>query len=324
MQNHPGIEVTVDTGIDVEAYKTSAGAFSVKRVHTDADVIIIQRPLDRWFCSLIEQAHAQGIKVIVEFDDDFANVHPRNAVWGNVQPELQPDSNYQWLHRACELADAVTVSTRELIPAGMESKTWVIPNFIPERDIIDKVPDKPGPKRIGWSGTLATHPTDLEQAKPGVNQALRDTGASFSVVGDGTGVDRALGLARSVKMGATGWVPVEAYMATLDICIDVGIVPLDDSPFNRAKSYLKGLEYAARGIPFVASPLPEYEELADDGIGRIARTPGDWRRHLVELVSNDDLRLEEAQSALETVKAFYTLETHTLIWAEAWRSVKNS
>ncbi len=36
----------------------------------------------------------------------------------------------------------------------------------------------------------------------------------------------------------------------------VGIAPLVDRPFNRSKSWIKGLEYSAFGLPFVASPLP--------------------------------------------------------------------
>ena len=34
--------------------------------------------------------------------------------------------------------------------------------------------------------------------------------------------------------------------------ITVGMVPLALTPFNQAKSYIKGLEFAARGVPFVA------------------------------------------------------------------------
>jgi hypothetical protein len=41
--------------------------------------------------------------------------------------------------------------------------------------------------------------------------------------------------------------------------IHVGLVPLTRGPFNEAKSYLKGLEYAAAGIPFIATPTEEYQ-----------------------------------------------------------------
>jgi len=43
--------------------------------------------------------------------------------------------------------------------------------------------------------------------------------------------------------------------------MDIGIVPLVARPFNQAKSALKGMEYAACGVPFVASRSPEYQWL---------------------------------------------------------------
>ena len=55
--------------------------------------------------------------------------------------------------------------------------------------------------------------------------------------------------------------------------LGVGLVPLLDSAFNRAKSWLKGLEYAALGVPFVASPTPEYVKLAGLGAGLLADDP---------------------------------------------------
>lgn len=65
---------------------------------------------------------------------------------------------------------------------------------------------------------------------------------------------------------------------------DIGLVPLNDIPFNRAKSNLKGLEYACSGIPFVAQGLQEYEALAASGVGRVAYTADDWRRHVTDLL----------------------------------------
>jgi len=66
---------------------------------------------------------------------------------------------------------------------------------------------------------------------------------------------------------------------------DIGLVPLNDIPFNHAKSSLKGMEYVGSGIPFVAQGLPEYAEVAANGVGRIANTPDEWVTHLTELLS---------------------------------------
>jgi glycosyltransferase involved in cell wall biosynthesis len=80
--------------------------------------------------------------------------------------------------------------------------------------------------------------------------------------------------------------------------IHVGLVPLTRNDFNEAKSYLKGLEYAASGIPFVATPTEEYRLLADAGVGRLAETPDEWRDHMTELLDPDVRRVEAERQRL--------------------------
>ena len=77
--------------------------------------------------------------------------------------------------------------------------------------------------------------------------------------------------------------PLSLYPEGL-LNFDIGVVPLSNIPFNEAKSCLKGLEYACANIPFVASALPEYQLLAGQGIGRVAKTGEDWIRHMTELL----------------------------------------
>lgn len=80
-------------------------------------------------------------------------------------------------------------------------------------------------------------------------------------------------------------VPLTRYPQALAASgMDIGLVPLTDIPFNRAKSFLKGMEYAAAGIIPVAQGLPEYQRLAETGVGRVAHTAEDWTAQLEILV----------------------------------------
>lgn len=102
--------------------------------------------------------------------------------------------------------------------------------------------------------------------------------------------------------------------------IDVGIVPLSDRPFNMAKSWIKGTEYAAAGVPFIAQASPEYCRLYDDyGIGRIARKPKDWLRELRKML-DADWRAEQREQNLERV-AQLDIELHWRRWQDVYRSV---
>lgn len=101
--------------------------------------------------------------------------------------------------------------------------------------------------------------------------------------------------------------------------IDIGIVPLSDVPFNHAKSYIKGLEYTAAGVPFVASDTPEYRFLAEHGVGRVASSPDEWEHHISELC-NPKKRKDEALKNLNNVAQFTMKQTGS-DWNEVFESV---
>ena len=118
---------------------------------------------------------------------------------------------------------------------------------------------------VGWSGSTNTHPGDLEATGGAVGRVTK----GFHVIGTGVGVADALGLAR--RPSATNWVPLFRYPEFL-AQLDVGIVPLRACAFNRAKSWLKGLEMVACGVAFVASATP-IQRWRTSAAG-LARSPG--------------------------------------------------
>lgn len=149
---------------------------------------------------------------------------------------------------------------------------------------------------------------------------MRASGARFHVVGTGLGVQDALDLDEPPT--ATGWLPIEAYPEAI-LQFDVGIVPLAEHPFNEAKSWLKGLEFAALGVPFVASSTGPYRELMREGVGTVALDPADWYGALSLLATDPVLREETALQGQERA-ARWTIEANTHRWLEAWeQAVEN-
>jgi glycosyltransferase involved in cell wall biosynthesis len=85
--------------------------------------------------------------------------------------------------------------------------------------------------------------------------------------------------------------------------IDIGLVPLSDKPFNYSKSAIKGMEYTAAGVPFIAARTPEYQWLyKEHNVGRTAKNPADWKKHLTQLL-DPSVRAEDRQRNRENVKA---------------------
>lgn len=288
-----------------------------------ADVVVLQRPLQRNRVELISAMQDQGVAVVVEIDDDFHEIHPRNPAWRGSNPLREPDRNRDWLLKACDRADLVTVTTPALAERyGRHGRVAVLPNYVPESYLSTKpgaytemFMARPSGLLLGWSGSVATHPDDLQVTGDTCQSVLDATGARFHVIGTGVKVAEKLGLAKEPT--ATGWVPIEAYPEAM-AQLDVGIVPLAPTRFNEAKSWLKGLEYASVGVPFVASATGPYRELARLGIGWTAETPGGWERNVTALLTDHVLREEMGSRWQDMVAESFTIEANAFKWLESW------
>lgn len=282
----------------------------------DADVVVLQRPLSYKLVEMIYYLRQAGIVVVVELDDDFENIHPRNLAWRAAHPTHSPDRNWKLLRQGCELADGMIVSTPAL--RSYRTDAHVLPNYVPE--FYTKV--EPGewsdPSTMGWSGSIDTHPEDLQEVQGSVARLVRE-GHPIKIVGTGKGVHRAFGLSQNTDLNETGWVAIDHYPAEM-ADINVGLVPLQASQFNNAKSWLKGLEWASLGVPFVASPTAEYLRLFNDyGIGNIASKAKHWP----SLVNSctPEMGAQFRQSVIDNE---LIIEQRAFHWWNAWQAIADS
>ena len=283
----------------------------------DADVVVMQRPANRAHTELIPFLQKQGIKVVIDVDDRYDKIHKKNQAFNDFDPQKNTYINYKFVHQACQIADLVTATTPALIEAYGFGKGVVIPNYISES--LFNVKETKLPNSIGWSGAVVTHPEDLQTTGSAIANVCRDTGALFHVIGPPEGVQEALGTDQSFL--ATGWVPREDYFKFTSK-IEVGIVPLTNSVFNQSKSGLKMMEYAAVGVPCVASPTPDNIRVNKLGIGLLASTPQKWQKILKSLITNEERRLELMERGFEAIQN-QTYEKNAYKWLEAWKSVSS-
>lgn len=227
----------------------------------EADVVVLQRPLARTVVEAIPALHRHGVAVVVEIDDDFHALPHGHGAKRATSVGANPDHNRMWLRRACEMADLVTVTTPALAERyGAHGRMRVLPNLVPASylEVPGHAPREVSPT-VGWTGSVVTHVGDLEVMGGVVPGVLADTGARFVSWGVGL-TEQTLGVSGRVRP----WADLRGAYPRQVADLDVGLVPLADNAFNRAKSWLKGMEYAALGVPFVASPRAEYERLAED------------------------------------------------------------
>lgn len=281
----------------------------------DADVVVIQRPARHHWAQAIPHLQNAGVRVVVDLDDDFESIDSRNKAHANYDPRKVPHHNYEWIRLAAELADVVTVSTDALARryAGT-GRITVLPNLVPESYLSIEA-RRAEQVHVAWTGTVETHPGDLEVTGGAVGRAINATGARMHVVGTGVGVPERIGVD---EVTATGWLPLSRYPEAY-AWAHAAVVPLGITVFNRAKSALKMSEAAALGVAVVASPTPDNQRLHKLGVGLLASNPGRWQRHVTRLCRDHAYR-EDLAGRSRQAMTDQTYERQCGRWAEAWAS----
>ncbi len=276
----------------------------------ECDVIVLQRVMQKDLVGAIPFLQKHGIHVVVEIDDDFAALHPQNIAFRATNPLYNENTNWNFLKEACRIADQVVVATPALADRyGAHGRVRVVPNCVPEWYLKMEPLMREDPV-IGWTGTLSTHPDD-----PKVLGTTLSQFENFRFIGgDAPKVyKKAFSLRKAPEV--IPWISLMEY--PIEIAeLDIGLVPLADTKFNAAKSWLKGLEFAAIGVPFIASNTSEYERLKNEGAGLTAAKPKHWLRHLKAL-QDVSARKELSRSGKEAAGR-WTIEKNAWKWWEAW------
>lgn len=278
----------------------------------DADVIVMQRPGLRYWSDIIPVLQRMGIRVVVDVDDMFDRIERGNVANESYDPAKDPKYNYRWVEQACRQADMVTCTTEALKRRYGFGHGMVLPNLVPESYL-----HLEGSKKwatVGWAGSLGVHPRDLQVTNGVIGQAIDEAGWDFHVVGTGVGVKGALKL--SQEPTNTGYLPFPEYAAKVGE-LSIGVVPLRDCAFNRAKSCLKLIEMASTGVPTIASATPDNVRMSRLGVGVTVERAAQWDKAMRRMIGNMDYREEVAGRSRE-VMTEHTYEKQAWRWAFAW------
>lgn len=284
----------------------------------DADVVVFQRPARPAYLAAFRYFQSIGMKVVVDMDDLLSEIHPLNVAF---TPYQQRDMHWKYAIEACEMADLVTVTTPALAEHyGKNGNAVVIPNYLPNHFFdVDKPVNDNGIVTVGWAAHIGTHPRDPDITHGAVNQALSETkGRSRFWACDEKSFFN-FGIKQRDPHLLVEGVPLPEYPSLLSQ-LDVGLVPLAPSNFNEAKSWLKGLEYAACGVAPVVSPTPDNMRLVEAGAALPASNPRDWKDNVKILITDDS----ERESLIKRSKEFastQTIERNCNQWWEAWSSL---
>jgi glycosyltransferase involved in cell wall biosynthesis len=262
----------------------------------DCDVLHIHRDAEEQTLGLVRWAKQAGLPVIYDDDDDLGAI-PKNNVSAKTFRGLAGARIKAAVTKIVQSADLVTAPTPVLtdkFAAQGAKRVEVIENFA--RDEILRI--RPRERRngddvtIGWMAG-SEHHLDIERVPiRDALQRLIDTHDHVRVVSIGAG----LGL-RGDRFQHIPSIPFKELLEPMSQ-FDIGLAVIADIPFNYGRSNLKVKEYAALGIPWLASPIGPYADLGEQQGGRLV--PDDrWYEALERLVLKPRERKKLAKKAFQ-------------------------
>jgi glycosyltransferase involved in cell wall biosynthesis len=274
------------------------------------EVVHIHRYCEDRAWRIAREAKANGAAVVWDDDDNLATMPKGVAyqrVWGGFAGERRRTN----IKRMLQLVDLVTTPSERLadqLRRDGATCVEVVPNYVADAFLNpDRLPH-PG-VTIGWTAGLE-HAADVERLPilPAL-QRLLDERDDVNVVSIGL----RLGL-RGPRYFHNSYVPLRALTRQV-VEFDVGIAPLSNIEFNRSRSDIKLKEYAAAGVPWLASPIGPYAGLGEKQGGRLVADDR-WHDELVRLVEKPRERRKLAKRGAKWV-AGQTLSRNAHAWEGA-------
>lgn len=153
---------------------------------------------------------------------------------------------------------------------------------------------------IGWVGSPATSHY-LEQIRQPLMEVCRGGKARIHLVGARDP------LWSDVPYEVLPW-SEDSEAAMLDT-LDIGIMPLHDTPWERGKCGYKLIQYMACGKPVVGSPVGVNRQIVSHGVnGYLAESTAQWGDALSRLLGDADLRLRMGAAGRALVEQSYSVQ----------------
>jgi len=98
---------------------------------------------------------------------------------------------------------------------------------------------------------------------------------------------------------------------------DIGIMPLQDTPYQRAKCGAKILQYMAAGLPSIcSSPGVNRAMMEQSGAGFLADTPAQWEEALTLLCADPHLRRRLASNGRRYCEERFSIRAWLPVWLD--------
>jgi len=264
------------------------------------DVVVIEYELFPFFPAFFEKKlRRNGIKYIVDYDDAIFHRYDLNKNF--LIKKILKDKIAQVIKNASK----VIVCNKYLKDYVKKYNSNIL--LLHTVVLLDKYIEKSKnfKKRnnkfiVGWIGSKTTSKYILEIFP--VFEKLKDLNIQFNLVGfDEDLLDDEL--KKKFNINVIPWREDTEIDNILEF--DVGIMPLDDTPWSRGKCGFKLIQYMSCKKPVIASPVGINKDIVDENIGFLAENLEDWEKYIKKLYKDEKLRTTMGKKAFEKVLEKY-------------------
>jgi hypothetical protein len=275
----------------------------VLHIHRHHDVAAVRRAVGR--------LRTAGSAIVWDNDDDLRTM-PEGIDLKKAEGALRSQQARADMVAMVRLADVVTTPSSVL---AEQYRAWgaahvaIVENFIPETYAADAGRPPHEGVTIGWTAG-AEHRYDY------VTLGLRETLLAL--------LERHPQL-HVMSIGIDLGLPHGGYrhrslvqheeLASHVAAFDIGIAPIADIPFNAARSNVKVKEYAAAGVPWLASPIGPYAGLGERHGGELVPDSG-WEAALDRLIRDARRRRKLARQGRKWAQS-QTVARNIGAWEDA-------
>lgn len=294
-------------------------------LNPEFDIAVLQRPYHQDIFANMICLLEKDIKVIIDIDDWLLNVDEKNPCktfysLGTIR------QNIKFFFSHCSAIITTNNYLAKLLSSFNENifvfenylncKLW---NFhlhkrLHFKNNYDKI-------IIGYHGS-DTHENDLNIIKDDINKIMEEfPNVLFKSVGFDIRNIKGFLNKKFNKRVIFRYGESPARFGRHLYNFDIGIAPLVDSEFNRAKSNIKYLEYSALQIPCIASPVRPYQETIDNNRNGILSK--DFYFDLKQLILSKDIRQMLGTNAYDYIQKNYDIKNNFYKLNDIYEQIMN-
>jgi glycosyltransferase involved in cell wall biosynthesis len=263
------------------------------------DLIWIEKEALPWLPAALERPFFGGRPLVIDFDDPW---HLRYATHRSALVRTVLGRKLEAIVARATAVTAGSPALADWARSSQASRIIEMPSAVDlERYPILPLPD--GPFTIGWIGTprneayLRLIAESLRHLHATYGARLRLIGGSRSFSLPGVGIDH---------------IPWRENTESAELaCCHVGIMPLLDGPWERAKCGYKLIQYMAAARPAVASPVGASASIVVPGqTGFLAKSTEEWVTALSGLAADRERVRTLGLAARQRAEAAYSVQVN--------------